>query len=72
MKPFWIVAKESMPDIKATVRHETFEAADAEAQRLTRVNKEPFIVLASVGRWVQEQPPLTWDDAGIVDQEWVN
>ena len=63
MIPFWIVAKESTPDIKATVWHDTFEAASAEAQRLARKHQVPFLVLRAVGRWVPAETPLVWEEA---------
>ncbi len=63
MTPFWIVAREGVPDIKATIRHQTSEAADAEAQRLARKHGEPFLVLRVIGRWVPAETPLVWEEA---------
>lgn len=65
MTPFWIVAREGVPDIKATVWHETFEAASAEAQRLARKHQEPFLVLLSVGRWTPAETPLVWEGVEV-------
>ncbi len=58
---FWIVARD-LNNLTATHRHESFEAAQTEAQRLCEKERKPFFVFEAVAVVEIEHPipPTKW------------
>lgn len=64
MKVFWIVCKD-VPELKAYVRHETREAAEAEAERLCRKTRDAFLIFEVFGRCEVQDIPVAWEVASL-------
>ena len=61
MKTFWIVAKASC-QLNSTIRHDSFELAKEECERLAEKERRTFLVFRCVGKCGTLQPAVEWQE----------
>ncbi|KKL54937.1 hypothetical protein LCGC14_2260410 [marine sediment metagenome] len=64
MKTFWMVLADQpwkSHEKPPVIRHEYYESAEAEAERLCRQEGKSFHVLRAVSKVSIDIPPVTWE-----------